>query len=824
VNTCQSPALRTLREGILRHRRTHDLNRIGLTRSSLSRVVIVVMTLTLALALSASAALAQSVVPFLNAPLSPGVKLPGSATFTLTVYGTGFASDSVVKWNGTALTTTFVSSSEVTASVPAADEATAETGLVTVSNGGVVSNTDYFQVIKGGYTVGYGKLDYATDTTPNDVTTADFNGDGILDLAVPTGDNTVSVLLGAGNGTFSTHVEYAVPGNPGAIIHGDFNGDGKMDLATADPYTSEISVLLGNGDGTFGAHAEYAASTQPVALATADVNGDGKLDIIVVNYRANNVSVLIGNGDGSFQPPVDYATGNGPSGVAIGDFNGDGLLDLAVANNTDNTVSILLGTGNGKFGAAVPYPTAVGANSVVAGNFTTKNVLDLAVGTSNTKVSVLLGNGNGTFQTHVEYTIGANAVAIATADVNADGKLDLISANYNDNTVSVLLGTGTGTFSKTPSIYPTSSGPSGLAVGDFDDDGKLDIAVVAVNTNTVSVLLDSPISITPTAVSFGTETSGHSYVSKPFTLKNSGTLTYTKGSIAFIGTDASDFTLTNDTCGATVLAGKTCTFTITFSPTASEVANAQMTITAANGSVFAVQLTGKGNIPIDLVPRTMTFPGWQLIGTTSAGKIDTFTNESGVDIYFTLIDLEGANPTEFSFTSTCAGGGPPFNYSVPLLPGASCTSTVYFTPTQSGSAHVTQVYYGNLTLMKQGLLISGEATAVKVTPTSLTFPQATIGQSTTSVVTFQNAGPVPMQISSAYFSNGTANVFSIQSNTCNFVAGSGGSVPANSTCTFTLAFTPTVAGTQSATFNIGDSDPAPASTVLVSGTGVTAAN
>jgi hypothetical protein len=823
VNTCQSPAFRTLREGILQHRRSHDSTRIGLTRVGLTRIVIVVMTLALALALSSSAVLAQTAVPFLNAPLSPGVKLPGSATFTLTVYGTGFASDSVVKWNGTALTTTFVSSSEVTASVSAADVATAETGLVTVSNGGVISNTDYFQVVKGGYTVGYGKLDYATDTTPNDVTTADFNGDGILDLAVPTGDNSVSVLLGVGNGTFAAHVEYAVPGHPSAIIHGDFNNDGKMDVATADPYTSEITVLLGNGDGTFQPHAEYAASTQPVALATADVNGDGKLDIIVVNYKANNVSVLIGNGDGSFQAPVDYATGNGPSSVAIGDFNGDGKLDLAVANNTDNTVAILLGNGNGTFQAAVPYPTAVGANSVVAGNFTSANVLDLAVGTSNTRLSVLLGNGNGTFQTHVDYTIGANAVAIATADVNADGKLDLISANYNDDTVSVLLGTGTGTFSKTPSIYPTSSGPSGLAVGDFNNNGKLDIVAAAVNANTVSVLTDNPISITPSVFGFGTQTSGYSYASKPFTLKNSGTVAYTLGSVAFIGTDASDFTLTSNTC-STVAAGKTCTFTVTFSPIASEVANAQMTITATNGSVLAVQLTGKGNIPIDLVPRTMTFPGWQLIGTTSAGKTDTFTNESGVDIYFTLIDLEGANPTEFSFTSTCAGGGPPFNYNVPLLPVAECASTIYFTPTQSGPAHITQVYYGNLSLMKQGLLISGEATAVKVTPTSLTFPPATIGQTTTSVVTFQNAGPTTMPISSAYFSNGTANVFTIQSNTCNFVAGSGGSVPPNSTCTFTLAFTPTVAGTQSATFNIGDPDPAPASTVLVSGTGVAPAN
>jgi hypothetical protein len=806
VNTCQSAASGTLREGIISHCRNR-----GLTLT-----VIVLMALTLAL--SASAALAQ--VPFLYVPVVPGVKLPGSASFTLTVYGTGFASDAVVSWNGAALATTFVKSSELTATVTAADLATAETASVTVSNGGVVSNVDYFQVVKGGYTVGYGKLDDATDLTPSDVTTASFRNNGDNDLAVATGDNTVSVLLGNGNGTFEPHVEYPVPGHPSAIIHGDFNGDGKMDLATADPYTNEISILIGNGDGTFGMHQEYATGTEPVALATADVNGDGKLDIVVVNLKANTVSVLLGNGDGTFQTHKDYATGNGPSGVAIGDFNGDGALDLAVANNTDNTVSILLGSTSdkGTFGTAVAYPTAIGANSIVVGNFTSTDVLDLAVGTSNKEVAVLLGNGNGTFQSFVAYPIGADAIALATADVNADGKLDLITANYNDDTVSVLLGNGNGTF-KAESIYPTSAGPSGVAVADFNNDGKLDIVTANFTANTVSVLTDSVISLTPSVVGFGTSTSGFSYTSKPITLKNSGTSAYTMGSIAFIGTYASDFTLSNNTCGATVAAGKTCTFTITFSPTASETANAQMTITAAGGTIYAVQVLGVGNIPINLTPRNMTFPGWQLVGTTSAGMIDTFTNESGVDIYFTLIELTGQNENEFSFTSTCAGGGPPFNYSVPLLPGAECASTVYFTPNTSGSAHVTQVYYGTYTENKEGLLISGQATAVKVTPATLTFASTTIGGTSTGVVTFQNAGSTPMQITSAGFSNGTANVFSIQSNTCNFVAGVGGTVPANSTCTFTLAFTPTVVGTESATFTIGDNDPAPAPTVTVGGVG-----
>ena len=154
-----------------------------------------------------------------------------------------------------------------------------------------VSNVAHFQVVEGGYTTAFGKLDYATDLTPQDVATADFNGDGKADLAVATGNNTVSVLLGVGDGTFPTHVEYPAPGHPSAIITGDFNGDGKTDLATVDPYQSEISILLGNGDGTFQAHQEYLTGTQPIALATADVNADGKLDIVVVDVKDNKVAV-----------------------------------------------------------------------------------------------------------------------------------------------------------------------------------------------------------------------------------------------------------------------------------------------------------------------------------------------------------------------------------------------------------------------------------------------------------------------------------------------------------------------------------------------------
>ncbi len=771
------------------------------------------LTLTVMIVLSLGIpALAQ--VPVVYAPLSPGQKAPGAATFTLTVYGTGFASDAVVKWNGTALTTTFVTAEKLTASVPAADVATAGTALVTVDNGtGTVSNAAYFQVVKNGFTAAYSKIDYASDLTPNDVTTTEFTTSGHLDLATATGNDTISVLLGNGTGTFPTHVQYAVPGNPYAIIHGDFNGDGKQDIATADQYSSQASVLLGNGDGTFQGHKEYATAVggAPVALATADLNGDGYLDLVVVNYKTNNVSVLLGNGDGTFKTHVEYATGNGPMGVAIGDLNGDGKLDLVVANSTDNTVSVLLGNGDGTFQTAVPYATANTPTCVVLGNFTTSDTLDVAVATSGKLLSVLLGNGNGTLQNAVNYSIGAGAVALAAADMTSSGKLSLITANETDNTTSVLVGNGNGTF-KSQSVFPTNGAPVGLAIGDFNQNGKLDIAAADNTGNVVSVQLDSLLTLSPTLLSFGTVTSGDPSAAKTITLKNNGTTAYTMGTISTVGSSETDFTVGGaSTCPGTtsLAAGASCTFSNVFDPTLSEYANAQVLITSSNGSVIAYQETGTGNVPILMNPRTITFSGYQLVGTTSAAKTTTFTNESGVTITFTSLVLTGVNENQFSQTTTC-------NIPGTLAPGASCTSNIYFVPTASGTAGVTAIYNGNFTVGRAGTLVTAEATAVKVTPTKLAFPNTTVGDTSAPMtISFENAGSTALAITSAGFS-GSYPYWSLASNTC------GASVPANTTCTYGIVFTPQAAGSFTATFSIGDPDPTGPQKITLTGTGVAA--
>jgi hypothetical protein len=147
--------------------------------------------------------------------------------------------------------------------------------------------------------------------------------------------------LSAHAGQFLEAPQYPTGSNPQAAAIGDFNGDGKLDLAIANATSNTISVLLGKGDGTFAPKVDYATGNTPQGIAVGDFNGDGHLDIALTNSGSNTVSVFLGNGDGTFQPKVDYATGNKPQGIAVGDFRGNGNLDIVVTNATDGTVGNL---------------------------------------------------------------------------------------------------------------------------------------------------------------------------------------------------------------------------------------------------------------------------------------------------------------------------------------------------------------------------------------------------------------------------------------------------------------------------------------------------
>jgi len=395
------------------------------------------------------------------------------------------------------------------------------------------------------------------------IAAGDLRGDGRLDLVVANfGSNDVSVLLGNGDGSFQAAVNYDVETNPTWVVAADLNRDGKLDLIVANSNCTNggppcgagtVSILLGNGDGTFQPQLVYDAGTNPDGVTAGDFNQDGNLDLAVANGNSvapSTVSILLGNGDGTFQPPVSYPLNTNGASVATADFNHDGKLDLAVVDN----IGLL---------------------------------------------SILLGNGDGTFRPRVDYPAGSFPWGYAgIGDFNEDGNLDIAVANGaaygGPENLSVFLGNGDGTFQ--PQIQvATGTGPHGVIVGDFNGDGRLDLATPNYNDNTVTVLLQNgTAALSRASVHFGLQVLDTSSPTEKVTLTNIGSSTLNISRIAITGKDPGDFSEKTD-CGASLPPGGHCILGVVFTPTQLGPRTAALTITDGDPSrPQSVLLSGVG--------------------------------------------------------------------------------------------------------------------------------------------------------------------------------------------------------------------------------------
>src|SRR5437667_1655584 len=227
-----------------------------------------------------------------------------------------------------------------------------------------------------------------------------------------------------------------------------------------------------------------SSATHPVMVSVADVSKDGNADILVANNGSGNLSVYLGDGNGGFSQASGSpsSAGQNPTDIATGDFNGDGNLDVAIANHGVKLVTVMLGNGKGQFSFAPGSPFNVESNphphGIAVADFNGDKKLDFAVDSwAENKVLIMFGKGDGTFQNPgTKFDVGRWPYErLRTADVNEEGNPDIITSNFTDGTVSVLLGDGQGKFTRKD--FPVPPNPFGIAIADLNGDGHLDIAI-----------------------------------------------------------------------------------------------------------------------------------------------------------------------------------------------------------------------------------------------------------------------------------------------------------------------------------------------------------
>lgn len=297
---------------------------------------------------------------------------------------------------------------------------------------------------------------------PASVVAADLRNLGKVDLICANfgggGGKTLTVLTNNGGGIFGSNMTLTAGIGPTAIAVGDFNADGKLDLVCANTGTNRngttLTVFTNNGSGVLVSNLALTVGSEPVSVATTDVNGDGKLDIVCANVVGNSISVLTNKGGAKFATSATITVGTGPSCVVAADVNGDGKVDLISANLSASTLTVLTNNGSGEFVTSVTLslppltvPTTVPAfpGGVAVADLNGDGKLDLVSANSYSgfggALSVFTNNASYKYGSNTLVTVGTSPFYVIAVDVNSDGKPDLVSANEDAASLTVLKNT-----------------------------------------------------------------------------------------------------------------------------------------------------------------------------------------------------------------------------------------------------------------------------------------------------------------------------------------------------------------------------------------------
>ncbi len=325
---------------------------------------------------------------------------------------------------------------------------------------------------------------------------SDVDGDGYLDISVineDTADLRVFLNSGDGKGTYDAMLTPPTPlGNRASPNEPtDFNRDGHVDVCVANINVNSVSVLLGNGDGTFTVSQVIGVGSAPRGVAVLDVDGDGDIDIVNTNSGSSNLSVMLNDGTGRFGPPTFFdGGGSGEWALAAADMDEDGLLDLVVGARSNERIIVLRANGDGTFTQSSNQSSGGAVWMLNAADVNGDGHADVAcANSSDNNATILLGSGEGTLGSPVAYGLDPFPLATDLGDLDGDGDLDWVVSSFGGDW-SLLLNDGAGGFTFDREFDAPRAGSCALMM-DVDTDGDLDLALIDELQDVVIVVVNT---------------------------------------------------------------------------------------------------------------------------------------------------------------------------------------------------------------------------------------------------------------------------------------------------------------------------------------------
>ena len=519
----------------------------------------------------------------------------------------------------------------------------------------------------------------------------------------------------------------------------------------------------------------------------------------------------------SFAVPA-FATGNCANGQTL---YATPVSGLSCATNSCHKADPSGGANKIKNGANNPGKIATAINSsipemaIFRGKFTASDLDDLATWiaaapTCPAAGAPIIGVAPASFAfsaQNVGTTSAATTITVSNTGTASATGLSVANSNSAEfpatNTCAATLANGA-SCTISASFSPSAAGSRNATLTVNSSAGAKTVAL----SGTGSVVSPGVLSM-PAAYAFAAQTVGSPSAPHSFTLTNTGGSAVTISSLA--SSNAAEFPISGSTCAGSVSAGASCSFNVTFTPTAAGARSTSIAVTSSGvGSPQSVAVSGTGTAVatpgVLSVPAAYAF-GSQTIGVASAPQAFTLTNTGGTTV--TISSVASSNTAEFPISSSSCNGS--------IAPGASCSFSVTFAPTAAGARASSVGIVSTGTGSPQTISLTGAGSSVAtpgalVVPAAYAFADQVVGAAgAAKTLTLSNSGGTSVTISSVVSSNPAE--FAIGASTCT------GSVAPGGTCSFAVTFAPSATGARSGSITISSDGVGSPQAIVVSGNG-----